>query len=95
LFCFFVFVFVFVFVFPDRVSLYSLGCHGSHFVDQAGLKLRNPPASASWVLGLKAYTLTPGFKWSFTSVWKIKIMRFWANIHLPVSAYHVCPFVTG
>jgi hypothetical protein len=26
---------------------------GIHFVDQAGLKLRNPPASASRVLGKK------------------------------------------
>jgi hypothetical protein len=31
----------------DRVSLYSPGCPGAHFVDQAGLELRNPPASAS------------------------------------------------
>jgi hypothetical protein len=38
----------------DRVSLYSPGCSGSHFVDQAGLELRNLPASASQVLGLKA-----------------------------------------
>jgi hypothetical protein len=36
----------------DRVSLYSPGCPGTHFVDQAGLELRNPPASASQVLGL-------------------------------------------
>jgi hypothetical protein len=28
------------------------------FVDQAGLELRNPPASASQVLGLKACTTT-------------------------------------
>jgi hypothetical protein len=34
-------------VFRDRVSLYSPGCPGTHFVDQAGLELRNPPASAS------------------------------------------------
>jgi hypothetical protein len=40
--------------FRDRVSLYSPGCPGTHFVDQAGLELRNPPASASQVLGLKA-----------------------------------------
>jgi hypothetical protein len=57
-FCFFLFVF-FVF-FRDRVSLYSLGCPGTHFVDQAGLKLRNPPASASRVLGLKACPTMPG-----------------------------------
>ena len=32
----------------------SPGCPGTHSVDQAGLELRNPPASASQVLGLKA-----------------------------------------
>jgi hypothetical protein len=45
-------------VFQDRVSLYSPGCPGTHFVDQAGLELRNPPASASRVLGLKACAIT-------------------------------------
>jgi hypothetical protein len=49
------------FVFQDRVSLYSPGCPGTHFVNQAGLELRNPPASASRVLGLKACATTPGF----------------------------------
>jgi hypothetical protein len=48
------------FFFRDRVSLYSSGCPGTHFVDQAGLKLRNPPVSASRVLGLKVCTTTPG-----------------------------------
>jgi hypothetical protein len=43
----------------DRVSLYSPGCPGTYFVDQAGLELRNPPASASGVLGLKACATTP------------------------------------
>jgi hypothetical protein len=50
-----VFVFVFVF-FRGRVSLCNPGCPGTHFVDQAGLELRNLPASASQVLGLKPYT---------------------------------------
>jgi hypothetical protein len=56
LFCFVLFCFVLFcfFVFRDRVSLCSPGCPGTHFVDQAGLELRNPPASASQVLGLKA-----------------------------------------
>jgi hypothetical protein len=44
--------------FQDRVSLYSPGCSGTHSVDQTGLKLRNPPASASLVLGLKVCTTT-------------------------------------
>jgi hypothetical protein len=50
--------FVVVFIFQDRVSLYSPGCPGTHFVDQAGLELRNLPASASQVLGLKACATT-------------------------------------
>jgi hypothetical protein len=46
--CLFVlFVCLFVLVFRDRVSLYSPGCPGTRSVDQAGLELRNLPASAS------------------------------------------------
>jgi hypothetical protein len=44
----------------DRVSLCSPGCPGTHIVDQAGLKLRNLPASVSQVLGLKVCATTPG-----------------------------------
>jgi hypothetical protein len=47
-------------VFQDSVSLSSSDCPGTHFVDQAGLELRNPPASASRVLGLKACATMPG-----------------------------------
>jgi hypothetical protein len=53
-------VVVVVVVFRDRVSLCSPGCPGAHSVDQAGLELRNPPASASRVLGLKACATMPG-----------------------------------
>jgi hypothetical protein len=56
---FFFLIFIFWF-FRDRVSLYGSGCPGTHFVDQAGLELRNPPASASQVLGLKACATMPG-----------------------------------
>ena len=52
---------LFVLFFRDRVSLCSPGCPGTHSVDQAGLELRNQPASASQVLGLKACTTMPGF----------------------------------
>jgi hypothetical protein len=51
-----------------RVSLYSSGCPGTHFVDQAGLELRNLPASASWVLGLKVCATMPGSVFVF---WKL------------------------
>jgi hypothetical protein len=40
--------------FRDRASLCSPGCPGTHSVGQADLEPRNPPASASQVLGLKA-----------------------------------------
>jgi hypothetical protein len=55
--CLFLF-FVLVLVFGDRVSLCSLGRPGTLSVDQAGLKLRNSPASASQVLGLKVCATT-------------------------------------
>jgi hypothetical protein len=45
--------FFFFLVFRDRVSLFSSGCPGTHFVDQAGLELRNLPASASRFIVLK------------------------------------------
>ena len=46
-------------------SVCSPGCPGTHFVDQAGLELRNPLASASRVLGLKACATVPGFSLLF------------------------------
>jgi hypothetical protein len=52
LFCFF--LFFFFLTFGERISLCSPGCSGIHFIDQAGLELRDLPASASGVLGLKA-----------------------------------------
>jgi hypothetical protein len=53
--------------FRDRVSLCSPGCPGTHSVDQAGLELRNLPASSSQVLGLKACTTTPSYSQVFMS----------------------------
>jgi hypothetical protein len=55
LFCFVLFCFF------ETGFLYSPGCPGTHFVDQAGLELRNTPASASQVLGLKACATTPSW----------------------------------
>jgi hypothetical protein len=59
------FLFLFLFFFRDRVFLYSPGCPGTHFVDQPGLELRNPSASASRVLGLKACATMPGLEVGF------------------------------
>jgi hypothetical protein len=51
--------FFFLFVFSRQgVALCSPGCPGTHFVDQAGLELRNLPVSASQVLGLKTCATT-------------------------------------
>jgi hypothetical protein len=46
-------------VFQDRVSLCCPGCPGTHSVDQ---ELRNLPASASQVLGLKMCVATSLFR---------------------------------
>ena len=60
------FVLLLLFFFRDRVSLCSPGCPETHFVDQAVLEiLRNPPASASQVLGLKACATMPGLLYNF------------------------------
>jgi hypothetical protein len=63
-FFFFLVFFLFCFVlgfgfFQDRVSMCSPGYPGTHFVDQAGLELGNPPASDSQVLELKVCATTP------------------------------------
>ena len=45
---------MFLFCFCETEFFCSFGaCLGTHSVDQAGFELRDPPASASWVLGLK------------------------------------------
>jgi hypothetical protein len=64
--------------FQDRVSLYSPGCPGTHFVDQAGLELRNLPATVSQVLGLKACVTMPGNGWLLVST--SVLARIWQNL---------------
>jgi hypothetical protein len=54
----------------DRVSLCSPGCPGTHFVDQAGLELRNLPASASQMLGLKVGATTA---WQYMDILKVVV----------------------
>jgi hypothetical protein len=66
--------FFFFFGFRDRVSLCSPGYPGTHSEDQGALKLRDPPASASQVLGLKACATTPSVKnasWLSFFNWKL------------------------
>ena len=74
-------------VFRDRVSLYSPGCPGTHFVDQVGLELRNPPASASRVLGLKACATTPGFAVHFLHLWYVLHLWYWLNYLMELDSY--------
>jgi hypothetical protein len=64
-------------VFQDRVSLYSPRCPGTHFVEQAGLKLRNPPASASQVLGLKACAIAA----ATTTTAQLRVSFFFFGIY--------------
>ena len=48
---YYIILYYYLYVFQDRASLCS---PGTHFVDQAGPEFRNPSASVSQVLGLKA-----------------------------------------
>jgi hypothetical protein len=86
----FCFVLFFIFVFQDRVSLHSPGSSGTHSVDQVGLKLRNPPASASRVLGLKAGTPLP----SWNNLRNIGI-NYSSKVWPYVMAFIVCLFGLG
>jgi hypothetical protein len=76
----------------DRVSLCSPGCPGTHSVDQAGLELRNLPASASRVMGLKACATTAWFALFFEIgswlAWNLLYRPGWPLTHsdLPSSA---------
>jgi hypothetical protein len=82
-----IYLFIYL-VFQDRVSLYSPGCLGTHFVDQAGLELRNLPASTSWVLGLKACTTMPSSHFLFLVFgWCVLMKRDLAASWPPVSTH--------
>jgi hypothetical protein len=60
----------------DRICLCSLGCPGTHSVDQTGLELRNPPASASQVLGLKVCATTAQRQQLFNSSLQMRKFRW-------------------
>jgi hypothetical protein len=74
-------VFGFWFFFRDRVSLYSPGCPGTHFVDQPGLELRNPPASASTsqVLGLKVCAATAQLLLEYSNLIEFQTLHHWVH----------------
>ena len=84
IFCLFVCLFVcFLFwFFSDRVSLCSPGCPGTHSVDQAGLELRNLPASASQMLGWKACP---------TTAWIAHCLKVPSCWHEPLKISSCCP----
>jgi hypothetical protein len=78
-------------VFQDRVSLCSPGCPGTHSVDQAGLELRNSPASTSQVLGLKVCAAMPGFFFCFVFCFCFVFSFFFLNLfYVPWCFAHVC-----
>ena len=52
---------------------YIPGCPGTHFVDQAGLELRNLPALASRVLGLKSCATTSGLALLLKMHWGVTV----------------------
>jgi hypothetical protein len=85
--------------FPDRIFLCSPGCPGTHFVDQAGLELRNPPASASQVLGLKMCATTPGKKSLFFKIGLTKLSKLAVNFQssrfgfLNLWSYRIMPVI--
>jgi hypothetical protein len=68
-----------------------LGCPGTHSVDQAGLELRNLPASASQVLGLKACATTPGLACLFIFIFLI--FRFFCVCMCTLMGVCVCLWV--
>jgi hypothetical protein len=73
-----------LFVFPDRVSLCSSGCPGTHSVDVTGLELKIHLPSASQVLGLKACATTPGCLLFFLFLKNIYLffIRYFLYIHI-------------
>jgi hypothetical protein len=58
------------FFFFETSFLCSPGCPGTHSVDQTGLELRNPLASASQVLVLKACATNTQLHKYFLDLWK-------------------------
>jgi hypothetical protein len=79
----------FFLVFRDRVSLCSLGCPG---IDQAGLELRNSPASASQVLGLKLCATTARLSYDFLKNKNVKFLLLFKNYGCFSCVYDCAPY---
>jgi hypothetical protein len=79
---YFVYLFICFFFFRDRISLCSPGCPRTHSVDQAGLELRDLPASASRVLRLKVCA-TIAWLYFFLALhlWLCKHCDSWLHIY--------------
>jgi hypothetical protein len=72
-------LFFFVFCFLKTGFLCSPGCPGTHSVDQAGLELRNLPAFAFQVLGLKVCA---------TTAWLCLLLLWYAGIDSVLGENH-------
>jgi hypothetical protein len=57
--------------------------HGTHSVDQAGLKLRDPPASVSQMLGLKVCATMPSNHGDLNFLFLLLLIIYWC-VHLHV-----------
>jgi hypothetical protein len=69
--------------------LYSPCSPGTHFVDQAGLELRNPPASASQLLGLKVCAIMPGYVFFFLNLF-ILFFHFFSKVKKKQKGIELC-----
>jgi hypothetical protein len=84
--------FFFFFACRDRVSLCNHGHPGTHPVDQAGLelrKLRDPPSSTSWLLGLKVCTTTT-ITWFLSIFLSIQLNLLCMGVFLACASNHLC-----
>jgi hypothetical protein len=75
-------------VFQDRVSLHNPGCPRTHSVDQAGLELRNLPASASQGLGLKVCATTAWLGLCITHTHDVfRLCLVWGYVYMVCVSY--------
>jgi hypothetical protein len=102
------YLFIYLFIFETGFLCIVLADPGIHSVYQAGLELRNPPASASRVLGLKACTATPSCFFFFQMSnfccfccflyvllsWFVAVRCVASKTIFPLCRLHLCPIDT-